>query len=217
MPDYDAYLMTTALICQKPMTSPEVYWKMKPYGEFSRDEVNYLLRSAEQFSETMEEDGKKSEYFITKEKAVKNFFMTRRVMYLAQKAYSSGRASPELQEHLHKLFTEHPEFLKSECRIADSDVRFIPKLQDVMLMMKIKKFCSSVPKLSDSLDAYSLGEKFTSKQVRRIAKNEIVKIFFAEVTGRNQHILTILPESQLSLFAYFTPEDILELYQKPLL
>ncbi len=211
MPDYDFYLVTVAQICsqKKPSTAPEIWKAMNQKIDISRDKVNYLIASADsRYGITCEEDGQKPLYALEWKEVVRSVLLTRNLLTVMQRTYRKQNGSPELRAHLKQFFTKFPDLLNRESGIQQAKVYSVCHMQKVLAVLRTFTASVSVQELARCLKK----EEFSVKQVRRIAEKEIPAVFFAEISGGNSHYIRLLPESKIKIFHYFTPEDLLSLY-----
>jgi len=218
MPNYDFYLMTVTLLChqKKLVTAPEI-WKSLNYQHgihISRDKVNHLLTAADsRYGVTCEEDGEKPHYFLEWKEVARSVLLTRNLLTLMQRAYRKKKGTPELQKHLKYFFSEHPALLNADSGFHPAEVYSICLMQKILVILRENQRAISVPELKNCLNACCLeGDELSSKRIRRIAEKELPHIFFTEVSGSNLHSVRLLPESMIKIFRYFTPADILALY-----
>lgn len=218
MPNYDNYLMTIALLCQSetPMTAAEL-WKAcnQQYKiPVSREKIYYLVNTADsRFGITLCENEIKPEYTLDWNEVRRAMLLPRNLIASAQSMYRTGAGSLELQKHLNSFFVRFPCFLSDFVEWQDTEVYTISLLHEILAVLHARKKAVSIHELTAYLNCRrSEREQLSEKRVRRIAEKEIPKLFFAEVTGANQHFVRLLPESQLKIYDYFTPEDVLALY-----
>jgi len=218
MPDYDFYLMTVALLCsqKKPMTAPEIWKSLNSrHGiSVSRDKVNYLIAAADsRYGITCEEDGEKPLYTLEWKEVSRSVLLTRNLLTAMQSAYRKRQGSPELQKHLKQFFSEFPALLNADSGFHPAEVYSVCLMQKLLSILRTSQYAVSITELKDRMNTCRpKKEELSSKQIRRIAEKELPHIFFAEVSGSNLHFVRLLPESLIKVFQYFTPADVLALY-----